>query len=112
MPEDREKIIILGGSFETKDVPSVYCNQANVSMSYNDVRVYISEIAPSEIVIGPQQAPGLIPREPNLSPRMCLVLSPEFARSLAKAIMIGTEKYEATFGPLRPEPVVTQGEKK
>jgi hypothetical protein len=99
MPEDQKNTDI----FETKGVPTIYCNQANVSLSYNDVRLYIGEVSPKELVVT-QGGKEFAQKEPLYEPRCCLVVSPEFARSLAKAITAATEKYEGLFGPLRPEP--------
>jgi hypothetical protein len=107
MSEEKTPLRIFSGSFETKEVPTVYCNQANVSLSFNDVRVYVAEVAPTEITVGPLTK-DLVQKEPMYHPRVCLVFSPEFARSFAKAVMVGTERYEAMFGPLRPEPSAAQ----
>jgi hypothetical protein len=94
-------------AFDTKGVPTVYCNQANLSLSYNDVRVYLAEVSPSELISNPTTATFTL-KQPLLETKFCLVMSPEFARSLALAIATGVQQYETTFGPLRPEPTQEQ----
>jgi hypothetical protein len=106
MPED-EKIVI-----ETKGIPSVYCNHAVTSISHADVRVYLSEISPKEIVANPTPGKEMALEVLNLETRYCLVLTPEFARSLANALLSSIGTYEETFGPLRPEPTQEQIVKK
>src|SRR3990170_4567625 len=90
-------------NIETKGIPSVYCNHAITSLSYSEVRVYLSEISPNELVVNPTGT-ELVQKKPNVDVRFSLVLSPEFARSLANALLSIVEKYESVFGPLRPEP--------
>lgn len=89
-------------TFQTKGIQSVYCNHANVSLSYSDIRVYLGELSPGELVLIPT-GNDFTRKDPLFEPKFSLVLSPEFARQLAKAITIGTEQYEALFGSLRPE---------
>ncbi len=95
------------GTYETKGIPSVYCNHAGVTLSYNDIRVYLSEASPSEIAINPTGS-DVLQQQPLLEPRFSLVLSPEFARSLSKALTTAVDQYEAVFGHLRPEPTQEQ----
>src|ERR1700685_4697463 len=90
-------------TFETKGIPTVYCNHISVSLSFNDCRIFISETAPSEVAINPSNA-SYSQVKPHIEPKFALVLSPEFARTFAKNILQSVEKYEAIFGPLRPEP--------
>jgi hypothetical protein len=99
MPEDHGN----QGTFETKGTPTVYCNQAVTSLSYNDVRVYLMEQSPSELVLNPTG--DLIVEKPPISEsKYCLVLSPEFANALAKSLTEAVAKYEAVFGSLRSQP--------
>jgi hypothetical protein len=93
---------LSGKTFETKNVPSVYCNHASPSISFNDIRVYLSEVVPNQLdVVTP---PNPTTAEPVVEPRICLVLAPEFAKALSQALMTATEKYEVLFGPLRTPP--------
>jgi hypothetical protein len=88
--------------YKTAGIPSVYCNHANISVSYSDLRVYLGELSPSELLINPTGSEyGQQP--PHFEPRFSLVLTPEFARQLAKALTAGAAQYESIFGPLRPE---------
>lgn len=93
----------MADNFETKGVQSVYSNHALVSLSYNDVRVYLGELSPSELILQPTQA-NYAEITPRYDPKFCLVLSPEFARQLANAISSSVDKYESVFGNLRTEP--------
>lgn len=93
--------------FETAGIPTVYCNQANLSLSYNDVRVYMAEVSPSELVANPTGG-TFAQKQPRVDTKLCLVMSPEFARSLAVALTTGVQQYETTFGHLRPEPTQEQ----
>ncbi|MFZ0416188.1 MAG: DUF3467 domain-containing protein [Candidatus Acidiferrales bacterium] len=90
---------------QPEGLPSVYTNNARVQISYNDVKIYFSE-ATSE----PGTQMLLVPGETTQGPatmaveRVCMILSPEFARSLQMVLASTIEKYEATFGKLRPQP--------
>src|ERR1700733_6396679 len=88
---------------ETKAVPTVYCNHAVTSMSYADLRLYLSEVSPKELIANPTSG-EMVQKEPNLDPRMCVVMTPEFARLIANALTTAVERYESVFGQLRPEP--------
>jgi hypothetical protein len=90
-------------TFETKEVATVYCNQASFSLSYNDIRAYIVEISPSEVVVNPTKD-ELIHAAPKIDPKFSLLMSPEFARTFANALLNTIGKYESIFGKLRPEP--------
>jgi hypothetical protein len=89
-------------SFETGGVPTLYCNHANPSVSFNDIRVYLSEVTPRKIAALVPAKPVSLP--PEVNPRLCVVFSPEFAKGLAESLLKAVEKYEELFGPLRPQP--------
>jgi hypothetical protein len=93
---------LSGMKFETKNVPSVYCNHASPSLSFNDIRVYLSEVVPNQLDVVTPTDPTTA--EPVVEPRVCLVVSPEFAKGLGQALMTAAEKYEQLFGPLRIPP--------
>ena len=87
------------------ELPSLYSNNARVMLSYNDFRIYFSESMADQA--GPLfMAPGEISQTPNsvAIERLCLVISPEFARSLYEVLGSSIEKFEAKFGKLRPKP--------
>ena len=93
---------LSGMSFSTKDVPVLYVNIASPTISFNDIRIYLGEVGPKEVAVVP---PTTATRnEPAVEPRLCLVLSPEFAKALGQAVLQAVEKYEGIFGPLRVAP--------
>jgi hypothetical protein len=94
-------------TFETKGIPTAYCNQASVALSYNEIRIYLFETTPSELVVD-QSSTELLQKKPHYESKISLVFSPEFGRALAKAIAGAVEQYEGAFGPLRPEPKLEQ----
>ncbi|HET6143840.1 MAG TPA: DUF3467 domain-containing protein [Candidatus Acidoferrales bacterium] len=101
MPEE-PKITI-----QTKGIPSVFCNHAVTSISFGDIRVYLSEISPKEIIANPVGSEMTL-KEPNIETKYCLVLTPEFAKSMANALNSAVGTYESVFGTLRPEPTIDQ----
>jgi hypothetical protein len=96
----------------TEGFPVVYANLASVSASFNDLRIYFADDQPKTVVTvaGPAPtptAPTIIgPGEANIGPRICLVMSPEFAKSLHDALSSTISLYEKQFGQLRPVPQV------
>lgn len=90
-------------SYDTTGVPTLYCNIANVTVSFNDFRLYLAEMGPKAIVINPNAGAGApsIKSEATVSPKLSVVMNPEFAKSLADAILVAVGKYEEVFGPLR-----------
>lgn len=90
---------------DTREIQAIYCNHASVSLSFNDLRIFLSEIIPQTVSVGPQQGdfPFTI-RQPYVRPHISVVITPEFARTLSNALNEGVSKYEKAFGPLRAEP--------
>jgi len=88
---------------DASEMQSVYCNQVSLSLSLNDIRIYLCEAAPKNVLAG-QLAGTLKLAEPHIKTHFSMVVSPEFARGLAKAIKLAVDKYEQTYGPLRAEP--------
>ena len=70
---------------DTKDIPSVYCNQAAISMSFNDIRIFLVEAIPANVNLG-QGSRKMKRRETLIKPSVSLIVSPEFARNLAESI--------------------------
>ena len=89
---------LAGLTFETKGVPTLYSNHASPSISFNDIRIYFAEVFPKELSVGTSPAATRI--EPTVEPRLCVVVTPEFAKSLVEALSKAVEKYEAIFGPM------------
>jgi hypothetical protein len=85
--------------FETKGVPTLYSNFASPSISQNDIRVYFGEVAPKSLAA--VQSISAIRAEAEVTPRVCMVMSPEFARSLGESLLLSVKKYEGLFGGLR-----------
>jgi len=88
-------------TYDTTGVPTIYANNANVTISFSDLRLYLAEVAPKNIVLNPDPA-NPSPSDFVVSPKLSVVLTPEFAKSLGDAILTAVAKYEAIFGPLRP----------
>lgn len=82
--------------------PSVYANHASVSMSAVDIRIFLSEVSPKELNIEPQEM--VKAAEALVTPRICLVMTPEFAKSVFDSLATLLPQYESRFGPLRPNP--------
>jgi Protein of unknown function (DUF3467) len=93
---------LVGIIVPTKDVPTMYSNHVNPSLSFNDIRLYFSEVVPKELsaVTGPAPTRSVS----SVEPRLCVVISPEFAKALAQTLLGAVDKYESLFGPLRPQP--------
>ncbi|HVS87695.1 MAG TPA: DUF3467 domain-containing protein [Candidatus Acidoferrum sp.] len=104
------KNLLEGIVFQTKDVPTLYCNHASPSISFNDLRIYFAEVAPKELAA--VQSTTAKRAEPTVTPRICVVVSPEFAKALAQSILTAVDKYENLFGPLRPSPTQEQMDEK
>jgi hypothetical protein len=101
MPDEKDKELAL--KIQTEGVPVYYSNVASVSVSFNDVRIYLGDLSPKEVTVKKvEQKPEL--KEGAVSPKLCLVCTPEFARNLRDAISISITQYEQFFGPLRPNP--------
>jgi hypothetical protein len=88
-------------TFETKGIPTVYCNHSAPSMSPNDIRVYLGEVVPQQMKVKVTvDKPKSI--DPAIEPRICIVMSPEFAKIFAQNLLTTVDKFEKLFGPLRP----------
>ena len=97
-PEPEQHAI---GPVDTEGVPSVYCNQVALSMSFHDIRIYASEVTPKKLNINPA---GLSAAEPVVHTRLSLVMNPEFAKTLLDSLATTIAQYESKFGPLRVNP--------
>jgi hypothetical protein len=94
-----------GNPVPTEAIPNIYANVASVASAYHEVRIYFCEAHPKEIAT--QAIPGApltTTGEATVAPRVCLVLSPGFARNLRDSLNITLETYQEKHGPLRPNP--------
>lgn len=103
MPDAPDKN--AGATMPTEGFPLAYANLASVIGTFNDIRIYFAELQPKAIATAgaPDQAP-VGPSEANIAPRVCVVLTPEFAKSLRDVLSGTVERYEKQFGSLRPVP--------
>jgi hypothetical protein len=99
-----------GITLDTTNIPTLYSNHASPSISFNDIRIYFAEVAPRELAA--VQSIAAKRAEPNLMARLCVVVSPEFAKALGESILLAVQKYETVFGPLRPSPTTAQMDEK
>jgi Protein of unknown function (DUF3467) len=97
---------LAGVTFETKDIPTFYANHASPAMSFNDIRVYFSEVVPKEMTAA--QTVTAVRSQPTIRPKICVVVSPEFAKALSESLKVAVGKYESVFGPMRTPPSTDQ----
>jgi hypothetical protein len=71
-------------------------------MSFNDVRIYFSDVAPRQMAAVQENVATSV--ETAVTPRICVVVTPEFAKSLGESLLLAVEKYQSVFGALRPTP--------
>jgi len=87
-------------ALEAREFPIAYVNHANVTVSFNDFRIYLSEASPRSITPGTSEMPA----EALITPRISLVMSPEFGKALYEALKTSVDRYEVQFGQLRKIP--------
>ncbi len=103
MADEQEKN--PGNPIPTEGFPVVYANLASLTAGYNDLRIYFADAQPKSVVTlatPPQVTPG----DANIAPRICMVMTPEFAKSLRDALSTTLSAYETQFGPVRPAPQI------
>ena len=75
------------------NLPVMYFNHARVASSNFDLRIFL----------------GLMnitaKNQTSITEQLCVVVSPEFAKVFFEALKTSLERYEATFGKIRPSPV-------
>ena len=101
--ERREVMAAQVSMVKTEGIPTMYVNLASLSMSYNDLRVYLMEASPKEVNVV-SVGKGTKATEANVQPKLCLVLTPEFARALRDSLSSTIASYESAFGQLRNAP--------
>lgn len=87
----------------TEGFPIAYANLASLTANYNDLRIYFADAQPKTVATAGTPVPAAI-SETNIAPRICMVMTPEFAKSLLDALAGTIALYEKQFGPLRPTP--------
>ena len=95
-----------GNPMPTEGFPIVYSNLASLTANYNDLRIYFADAQPRTVATVGTPMPAAI-AEANIAPRICVVVTPEFAKSLLDALAGTIALYEKQFGPLRPTPQVS-----
>lgn len=91
--------------------PGVYCNAVQILMSPYEFNIELAQLAPqSNIAVPPDSHSGAEPVEAAITGIEIhkhvvanVVMSPQHAKALLKALAQNVEKYEADNGPL-PEP--------
>jgi Protein of unknown function (DUF3467) len=77
---------------QVENMPTLYFNHARIASGYYDLRIFLGEqtVAPTG--------------EARFSERMCVALTPEFARQLLTMLAHQVSLYEKVFGKLRVAP--------
>lgn len=82
-PQVREK---------TPDFSSIYSSSANIEANFNDIKVFFGQIVEAT------------PEKIVLEERIAIIMTPEQAKSLMKALQITVNSYESLYGPIRNPP--------
>lgn len=93
----------LWNPITTDGFPIVYANLASLTANYNDLRIYFADAQAKTIATLGATTQTTV-SEANIAPRICMVMTPEFAKSLLDALSGTIAVYEKQFGPLRPAP--------
>ena len=79
---------------QSPDFAMAYFNHARVATTYSDVRIFLGQ---NSLSPAGQQ---------TFQEELCVIFSPEFARTFAKLLDQILNQYEKTFGPIRPNPAM------
>jgi hypothetical protein len=101
MPDEPQNI--AGNPIPTEGFPNVYANIATLTANFTDIRIYFADAHPKLVATAPAPMQPTL-SEATIAPRICLVLTPEFAKSLVDALSGTISMYEKQFGPLRQAP--------
>lgn len=91
----------------TESVATVYSNHVAVTVSFNDFRVYFSEVSPSTVGLEPIAPSEPRALKPSVRPLVSVVMSPEQYKIFAQTIAANLAVYERQFGPIKPLPTPT-----
>ena len=69
---------------------TIYVSAAQMAVGSIDVRLFLGDMMPTE------DGKGLA-----VTQRLCVIMSPEYARVVANSIIEGLKNYEAQFGKIR-----------
>lgn len=72
------------------NIPSIYINAIQVAMGSLELRLYLSETTPS-----------LDGQSVEVTQKVCIVLTPEFAKALGQRLVENMAQFEQQFGKLR-----------
>lgn len=106
MAADTDKIVRQSPSqtmVQSEGFPIAYANVANVAASFHDIRVFFAEVFPKELTAEVGAGPYRV-RENIVAPRICVAMSPEFARAVRDALDQALIQYQEQFGSLRANP--------
>ena len=102
MASDTEKSATQN-TISSEGFPVAYANVASLAASFADIRIYFAETFPKELVTDSSAGPYRV-KENAVAPRICVAMSPEFARSVRDALSSAITQYESQFGALRDNP--------
>lgn len=88
--QDRQKVPLR--RVRPPNLPTIYINSTQLAMGPLEVRLYLMETSPD-----PETEDGIVATD-----KLCLILSPEFCRSLGHNLVRAMDNYEENFGKLRP----------
>jgi hypothetical protein len=110
--EEQEKVD-MPDTFATDGVSTIYSNHASLTMSFNDARIYFSEIGPAAVGLTSTNEPKHL--KGAIRPLVSVAMAPEQLKVLGDAIANTLKIYEKQFGPLRTPPpglgIATNGKK-
>jgi uncharacterized protein DUF3467 len=81
---------------KSENVPILYFNYTRTAASFFDVRLFFGQ--------GSVTPKG----EQTFEEQLCVVCTPEFAKTLRDNLTLAVEKYEQTFGTVRATPSAAQ----
>ena len=76
----------------TADFVSMYSSSANIETSFNDLKVFFGQIVEAT------------PESLVLEERIAIILTPEQAKSVLRALQTAIQGYETLYGPIRNPP--------
>lgn len=92
-PEEiREKV-------QSQGVQMLYYNYARTAASFFDVRIFYGQ--------GSVSPKG----EQSFEEQLCVIMSPEFAKTFRDSLVQAVAQYEATFGEIKASPTIEQAQK-
>lgn len=87
---------------QPEGIPLLYVNAVQIGVSWSDLRVFLGEQIGMPWISSGQE--GVQVAAPPFTPRICITISAEFARQLAKVLAHATDDYAEAFGAIREKP--------